>query len=306
MSRSVQYQTFGGPENLQIVNGPIPEPGPGEIRVKVAFAGLNPVDFKIFRGGPLAEMFGAELPSGVGNDLAGVVDRVGEGVSTFAPGDQIFGAARNRAIADFVVISEDSALPVPPGLSLETGAVLWVAGSTAWALVESLNLSAADTVLVSAAAGGVGVIAAQLAKLKGAAVIGTASAANHEYLRGIGVLPVAYGEGLAERLREAAPEGITAMIDAHGAASITAGLAAGIPAARISSAAAHSPDELQGARAVGSADAKTEDLAAVAKLLAEGVIDVPIDSRYPLDQVQQAYVRAEAGHLRGKIVISLG
>lgn len=306
MSRFVQYEEFGGPEVLQIVNVADPEPGPGEIRVKVGYAGLNPVDFKIFHGGPVAEVFGAQLPSGVGNDFAGVVDRVGSGVSAFAPGDEVFGAARNHAIADLVVVPESSLLPLPAGLGLEAGAILWVAGRTAWALVESLELNDQDTVVVSAAAGGVGVLAAQLAKRKGATVIGTASLANHEYLRSIGILPVAYGEGLSDRLREAAPQGISALIDAQGAASISAGLAAGVPAGRIVSAAAHAPEELQGARSVGGNDATTEDLAEVAKLLAAGALEVPIDSRFPLDQVRQAYVRAEGGHLRGKIVVSLG
>ncbi|GAA1050859.1 NADP-dependent oxidoreductase [Arthrobacter russicus] len=305
MSRFVQYEEFGGPEVLQIVNVADPEPGPGEIRIKVAAAGLNPVDFKIFHGGPIAEAFGASLPSGVGNDFAGVVDRVGAGVSEFAVGDEVFGAARNHAIADLVVVPVESVLPLPAGLSLETAATLWVAGRTAWALVESLELTGQDTVVVSAAAGGVGVLAAQLAKRKGATVIGTASAANHEYLRSIGVLPVAYGEGLADRLRAAAPQGLTAMVDAQGAASISAALAVGVPTARIVSAAAHAPDELQGARAVGGNDATTEELAVVAQLVADGALEVPIDSRFPLDQVQQAYVRAEGGHLRGKIVVSL-
>lgn len=305
MSRFVQYEEFGGPEVLQIIEVSDPEPGQGEVRIKVAFAGLNPVDFKIFHGGPVAQAFGAQLPSGVGNDLAGIIDRVGPGVSKFAVGDRVFAAARNQALADFVVVPEGSVLAVPEGLSLENAATLWVAGRTAWALVESLQLTDQDTVLIGAAAGGVGVIADQLAKRKGAVVIGTASADNHEYLRGIGVIPVSYGDGLVQRVREAAPQGITAVVDAQGPATITAGLELGVPANRISSAAAHGDAELQGANQVGGSDASNEDLEALAKLIADGAIEVPIDSRYPLEQVQQAYQRAEGGHLRGKIVIML-
>lgn len=304
MSRFVQYEEFGGPEVLQVVNVEEPQAGEGQIRIKVSYAGLNPADFKLFHGGPIAAAFGVSLPSGVGNDLAGVVDQVGEGVSEFAVGYEVFAAARNEAIADFAVVPVSSVLPVPAGLSLEIAGSLWIAGRTAWALVESLDLGEQETVLVSAASGGVGVIAAQLAKRKGATVIGTASEANHAYLQGLGVVPVSYGDGQADRIRAAAPQGITGVIDAQGAATISAALELGIPLNRISSAAAHG-DELQGANSVGGAQSSNENLAELAVLVAAGDVEVPIDSRYPFDQVQQAYVRAEGGHLRGKIVITL-
>ncbi|HEY5221928.1 MAG TPA: NADP-dependent oxidoreductase [Microbacteriaceae bacterium] len=300
MSRFVQYQQFGGPEVLEIVEVEPPHPGAGQVRVRVFAAGLNPVDFKIYHGGPAAAAYGAVVPSGVGNDFSGVIDELGEGVTDWSLGEEVLGGSRNFAEADFVVVDAGVLTRKPAGMSFEAAGSLAVAGRTAWASVNALKLTSADTVLVSAAAGGVGVLAAQLARATGASVIGTASSANHDYLRSLGVVPVGYGDGLAERIREVSPEGITAVLDNHGPATIETAIELGVPLDRINTIAAHGYD---GVLSVGGAAATADDLSHVAQLIADGDLELPIDSIYPLERVREAYERLEAGHVRGKIVL---
>jgi NADPH:quinone reductase-like Zn-dependent oxidoreductase len=300
MSRFVRFERFGSPEVLEVVDVEPPHPGQGQVRVRVLAAGLNPVDYKIFHGGPAAEAYGAVVPSGAGNDFAGTIDESGDGVTGWATGDAVLGGARNNALADFVVIDADDLLTrKPDGLPFEVAGSLAVVGRTAWANLQAVPLESDDTVFVSAAAGGVGILTVQLAKRAGATVIGSASESNHEYLRSLGVLPVAYGDGLVERIRELAPDGLTAAIDNHGADSVDAAIELGVPVDRINSIATHG---YRGVKNAGGYDATTEDLARVARLIADGEIELPIDSIYPLERVQEAYERLEAGHLRGKIV----
>lgn len=298
--RAVRYARFGAPEVLELVEVPDVQPGPGQVRVRVQAAGLNPVDYKIFHG-PAAEAYGVSLPSGVGHDFAGVVDRVGDGVVGFAPGDAVFGGKRNEALADFVVVDAvELLLLTPPGLATEVAGSLAVAGRTAWASVAAVGVSRADTVLVSAAAGGVGVLAAQLARRAGATVIGTAGPANHAFLRELDVIPVAYGDDLVERVRAIAPGPVTACLDNHGADTIDAALELGVPLARINTIAARGH---RGAVGAGAQQASTADLAQVALLLAEGELVLPIAAVFPLERAREAYERLETGHLRGKIVL---
>jgi NADPH:quinone reductase-like Zn-dependent oxidoreductase len=302
MSRFVQYDEFGDRSNLKVVEVQEPTAGAGQVRVRVKAAGLNPVDYKIFHGGPGAQAYGATVPSGVGNDFAGVVDQVGDGVTEFAVGDKVFGGARNFAEADYVVVPVDAIVPKPEGLSFEVAGSLPVVGRTAWASVASLDLTEDDTVLVSAAAGGVGVLAVQLAVRAGATVVGTASVENHEFLESLGVIPVAYGDGLVERLREAAPGGYTAALDNHGPQTIDVAIELGIPIARINTIAAYGP-AARGAQGVGGSHATNADLEHMAQLLADAEIVLPIDSVFPLERVVDAYAKLEAGHVRGKIVL---
>jgi NADPH:quinone reductase-like Zn-dependent oxidoreductase len=303
MSRFVQYEEFGDGSNLAVVVVQPPVAGPGEVRVKVKVAGLNPVDFEIFRGGPAAESFGVRLPSGVGNDFSGIVDQVGEGVTDFAVGDAVFGGARHAAASDFVVMPRDGLLVrKPEKLSFELAGALAVVGRTAWASVASVNLTPADTVLISAAAGGVGVLASQLAVRSGATVVGTASVRNHEFLRSLGVIPVAYGDAMVERLRAIAPQGYTAALDNHGPDTIRAAIELRIPISRINTIATYGPEAL-GASNVGGAHATSADLAHMAQLLADGALMLPIDAVYPLQRVSEAYAHLQTGHVRGKIVL---
>ena len=175
MARRVVFSATGGPEILEVVEAPIPEPGSGEIRVRVRAAGINPVDSKIFTGGPAAAAYGLVLPSGNGSDFAGTVDALGEGVTAHAVGDQVYGGLRFSGQADFVVIAADEVGVIPEGLTMEQAGGLDIVGRTALASVHSVDVHAGDVVFISAAAGGVGVLASQLAVRAGATVVGTAS-----------------------------------------------------------------------------------------------------------------------------------
>jgi NADPH:quinone reductase-like Zn-dependent oxidoreductase len=304
MARYVRFDEFGGTEVLRVVKEQPIEAGPGEVRVRVHSAGLNVVDVKILKGGPAAARYNATPPCGNGNDFAGVVDQVGHGVTGIEAGDRVFGGKRMHAQADFVVTDPGALLRMPDELDFDTAGCLEIAGRTAWASVHSLRLGSHDTVLVSAAAGGVGVLAAQLALRTGARVVGTASPANHEFLRSIGVIPVEYGEGMVDRLRKVAPR-LTAALDNHGPATIDAALKLGVPGPRINTIASRGHKEDAGIAYIGGAEATKDDLATVAALIASGEIVLPIDTVYPLERVRDAYDHLLRGHVRGKIVLAL-
>ena len=303
MARYVRIDEFGGPEVLSIVHDEQPQAGRGEVRVRVLIAGLNPVDYKIFHGGPAAVRYEAVPPCGNGNDFSGVIDELGDGVTDFQLGDAVFGGKRMHAQADFVVIDATRILKKPATLTFEQAGGLDIAGRAAWASVASLGLSIDDTVLIGAAAGGVGVLACQLALRSGASVIGTASPVNHDFLRSLGVVPVAYGDGLVERVRAITPA-VTAALDYNGAATIDAALELGVPGTRINTIAARGHRAEAGITQVGGQAADIHDLEALADLIAAGEIVLPIDRVFPLEQVQEAYRYLMAGHLRGKVVLS--
>jgi len=305
MSRQVTYSQLGGPQVLTISEVSDPHAGAGEVRVRVKFAGINPFDAKAFSGAATATPQNIKFPSGNGNDFAGVVDEVGESVSDFAVGDEVFGGKGFSAQADYVVVPAQKLVHKPASLSWEQAGGLDIAGRTAWASVASISLSSKDTVLVSAAAGGVGVIAAQLAKLNGAKVIGSASESNHEFLRSLGIHPVTYGAGMVERVLAISPEGITAALDNNGRETVDAALALGAPAERINSIADYAAQAQYGTTGVGAAGATPDDLAALAALVGAGTVRVPIDSVFPLERVSEAYTKLMEGHSRGKIVLAL-
>jgi NADPH:quinone reductase-like Zn-dependent oxidoreductase len=304
--RRVQYQRQGGPEVLEVSEVDPPHAGPGEVRVQVRTAGLNPLDAKIFSGAPTAQKHEVGFPSGNGNDFAGVVDEVGEGVTELRLGDVVLGGLLRQAQAEAVVIPADRVVVKPDELSLEQAGALDIVARTAWASVASLELGAQDTVLVSAAAGGVGVVAAQLARRTGATVIGTAGEENHEFLRSLGVIPVAYGPGVTERVHAAAATAVTAVLDNHGRETVQAGLDLGVPAARINSIADYAAVRDLGVAGVGASGAGAAELAVVADLVGSGAVRLPVEAVYPLEQVQEAYRHLGRGHLRGKILLTIG
>ena len=219
-SRAVQLESFGGPEVLNLSEVLAPQAGPGQIRVRVTAAGLNPMDWFMTSDAQTATRFGLSLPSGFGTDYAGVVDQVGDGVTGFAAGDRVFGGALSRAVADYVVIDVAGTIAAggdahhtPDGVDDRTAAVLAIGGCTAAAALAVVKPGPGDTLLIGGAGGGVGVFAVQLARLAGARVIGTGSATSADALRALGAEPVAYGDGLADRVRALAPAGVTAAID---------------------------------------------------------------------------------------------
>ena len=214
--KAIRYSEFGGPEVLELVELPDPRPGPGQIRVAVRAVGVNPVDWKMRRG-----MMRGDLPQSTGREVAGVVDELGEGVTHAAPGDRVFGFAADGAGAAALALLADYA-PIPPSLGFAAAASLPVAVETAVRTLDLLGVGAGSTVLVNGAAGAVGSAAVQIAGARGARVIGTASANNHEYLRSLGAEATTYGEGLVERVREVTPAGVDAAFDAAGGGALPA------------------------------------------------------------------------------------
>ena len=306
MSRAVIYEMFGGPEVLELREVPEPHAGPGELRVRVTAAGLNPMDWLLSSMPEVAKGFGYSVPSGFGYDFAGVVDEVGGGVEGFAVGDRVYGGALGRAVADFVVVDTpaEALLHTPEGISDEVASTLPVAGRTAAAALAAIDLRSGDTVLVGGAGGGVGVFVVQLAKLAGATVIGTASERTFEFLRQLGAEPVAYGAGLADRVRTLAPEGVTAATDLFGTETVEAALALGVPPERISTVAA-GPNPPGGVRATGGIDAQPDALERITDAILAGEITVPIAATFPIEQIRDAVTLQAGRHVHGKIVVTL-
>jgi NADPH:quinone reductase-like Zn-dependent oxidoreductase len=306
-SRAVQLDSFGGPEVLDIREIPAPQAGPGQVRVRVTAAGLNPMDWIMTADAETAARFGLSLPAGFGTDYAGVVDQVGAGVTGFAPGDRVFGGALSRAVADFVVIdaageiAANEAHHTPDGVDDRTAATLSIAGRTASAALAVVDPGPDDTVLIGGAAGGVGVFAVQLARIAGARVIGTGSAASADFLRELGADPVAYGDGLADRVRALAPGGVTAAIDLHGTETVHTARDLGVPDDRICTIAAR----VDGVSGANGANAAVGALEEIARLVAEGRLCVPVAATFPVEQIRRAAELQAGRHVHGKVVIDL-
>jgi enoyl reductase len=299
MPRIVQFAEFGPASVLEIVEVAEPHAAQDQVRVAVQSLGLNPIDSKV-RGGHVQDYIPIRPPSGLGNEFAGVIDEVGTGVSGLHVGDAVFGTAPFRALAEYLVVEPGDLVPKPAEISWDVAAVLPVAGATGYNSVTSLRIGPQDTVLVSAAAGGVGSVAAQLAVRAGATVIGTASEHNHNYLRSLGVLPSTYGPGLVDRIRLIAPAGITAALENNGTEAIEAALELGVAPARINTVVGTAAR--YGIGGVGGSSGP-ETLTTVAGLIASAALSIPIEATYAFDDVIAAYERLDTGHLRGKIVL---
>lgn len=306
MTKAVQFDQYGGIDVLQVRDVPRPVPAPDEVLVQVRAAGINPGEAKI-RTGVLHDRFPATFPSGQGSDLAGVVVEAGHGVARFAPGDEVFGYTDNRAShAEFVVVPASQLVTKLEGLSWEVAGSLFVAGTTAYAAVGSVHLSPGDVVAVSAAAGGVGTIAVQLARAAGATVIGIAGPDNDEWLTAHGVIPVNYGDGLAERITAAAPQGrVDAFLDLFGGGYVDLALnELGVDLQRIDTIIDFAAIERYGVQSVGNAEgASAQVLSELAALIVDGKLEVTVAQTFPLDAVRSAYELLERQHTRGKIVL---
>ncbi len=303
-SQAVRFDRYGGREVLYIAEVPMPIPAPGEVVVSVRAAGINPGEAAI-RSGALHDRFPATFPSGQGSDLAGVVTAVGDGVEGFAVGDEVLGFSwRRSSHASHVSVPTGQLIVKPRQLSWEVAGSLYVVACTAYAAVRAVDAKNGDTVAVSAAAGGVGTIVVQLLRVRGARVLGIASPANADWLVAHGATPVPYGDGLARRLREAAPDGIDAFIDLFGPDYVQLAADLGISRHRIETIIARQKALELGAKAEGSVDASTvEVLTEMADLVASGAIEVPIAATYPLEQVGDAFEKLEQRHTHGKIVL---
>jgi NADPH2:quinone reductase len=302
--RAVRFDHYGDRDVLHIAQVDMPVPPEGEVVVEVRAAGINPGEASI-RLGLLDAMFPATFPSGEGSDLAGIVSAVGEGVTEFTVGDEVLGWSwRRSSHAEFVAVPVGQLIEKPAGLGWEVAGALYVVGCTAYAAVRAVGVREGDTVAVSAAAGGVGSVAVQLLRLKGATVLGIASERNHDWLAAHGVVPIAYGDGLVDRLRAAAPNGIDAFIDLFGPEYLDVAVELGIAPDRIETIISREKAGEIGAKVEGSGTASTTDvLAEMAELVASEQIEVPIAATYPLERVRDAYAELEQRHTRGKIVL---
>lgn len=304
--KAVRFDNYGDVDVLDVREVARPDPGTAEVVVEVKAAGINPGEAMI-RWGALQEVWPAAFPSGQGSDFSGVVAAIGPGVDAVTVGDEVLGFTNSRASqAEYVVVPAAQLAAKPANVSWEVAGGLFVAGTTAYAAVRSVDLKPGDTVVIAGAAGGVGTIAVQLAKRSGATVIGIAGPANDEWLSAHGVIPVNYGDGLAERLRAAAPGGrIDAFLDLFGGGYVElASTQLGVAAERIDTVIDFPAVERFGVNSAGNQDAADATvLAELAALISQGELEVPVAEVVPLADVQRAYRTLEQRHTRGKMVL---
>jgi len=296
--RAVQFSQFGGPEVLELVELPDPHPAAGQIRVAVRAAGVNPIDWKIRTGA-----MGGALPQRTGQEVAGVVDEVGEGVSDVVAGDEVFGSAVGGGAAELALLAHYAR--IPPSLDFAAAAALPVAVETAIRTLDLLGVDEGMTVLVNGAAGSVGQAAVQFARERGARVIGTASPGNHEFLRSLGAEPTTYGEGLADRVRALAPEGVDRALDAAGGGALPALVELTGGSEHVVTIADFQGAEQTGVKATGGPGTERawRALAAATELIEAGRFSLPVAQTFPLDQIAEAHRLSETGHVRGKLVL---
>ena len=299
--KAIQFSQFGGPEVLELVEVPDPHPAPGQIRVAVRAVGVNPIDWKLRSG-----MRGGDLPQRTGGEVAGVVDEVGDGVTDVAVGDRVFGFAAGFDGAAELALSAEYAR-IPPSLDFAGAAGLPVAVETAVRTLDLVGVGAESTVVVNGAAGAVGSSAVQIAVGRGARVIGTASPGNHEYLRSLGAEPTTYREGLAERLRELAPDGIDAAVDAAGGGALPALVELAGGPEHVVTIADYAGAQATGVRFSAGADPSTaravHALKDIGELIEAGRFTLTVAQTFPLDQIAEAHRLSETGHVRGKLVL---
>ncbi|MFC8453602.1 NADP-dependent oxidoreductase [Kitasatospora sp. NPDC057223] len=304
--KAIAIRQYGGPEVVEFTDLPDPKLGPDSVLVHVRAAGVNPVDWKV-REGHLDGILDAHFPLVMGWDLAGVVRAVGGAVTEFAAGDEVIGYVRKDSVehgtyAELVSAPVRTLARKPSALDWAQAGGLPLAGLTAYqALVRALRVRSGETVLVHAAAGGVGHLAVQIAVALGARVIGTAGTRNHDYLRGLGAEPVEYGEGLADRVRALAPGGVDAALDLVGGDAVAVSATLVADPARIASIADYGVVAHGGHYVWCRPDA--EDLAALARLADEGSLTVTVASTFPLAQAASAQALSAEGRTRGKIVL---
>jgi len=305
--KALFYDEFGGREKFQFGELPDPHLGPDSLVVKVVAAGINPVDYKI-RQGYLAGLMDATFPVVPGWDVAGVVVATGLDTPEYAVGDEVLAYARKDVVsggtlAELVSVPVRTVAHKPSGVSFTDAAALPLAGLTALQSVRRAGVEAGQTVLIHAAAGGVGSFATQLAVLAGARVVGTAGASNHDYLRSLGAEPISYGEQLVEQARALAPEGFDVILDYVGGQAMDTVPALLMPGGSVASIADSRAVALGGHYVWVRPD--HDDLAELVGLVADGKLRVNLAGIYPIEEAVAAYAELEGGHVRGKLVVTI-
>jgi len=304
MSKAVRFDHYGNVDVLKVVEVEKPSPSPGRILVRVITAGINPGEIAI-REGQLDKQFPATFPSGEGTDFAGIVAELGDGVTSPGVGTAVIGWSNERsAQSEFVAVPADQLVVKPESLDWDVAGALYVVASTATAAVAAVAPQRGETVLVSGAAGGVGSLVAQLVLRTGASVVGTAGVSHHDWLRSLGVIPIDYENDLQQRLGRVAPGGFDAVIDTVGHGYVSLAIKLGVEPKRINTiidfeAAARHKVHTDGSSAGESGTV----LAEIARLVADGELQVPVAAVYDLKDVRQAYTQLASGHTGGKIVL---
>ena len=303
MPQIAQFDEYGDPDVLHVVDVPAPTPGPGQVRIAVHAAGVNPIEWKIVAGF-MRDKRPLSLPAGLGSDVAGIVDRIGPGVTEFDVGTAVLGSAVTGSFAEYALAETARLVRKPDDMSWEVAGSLAGAGGTAYVVLNKLGVHAGETLLIHAAAGGVGTFAVQLAIARGVTVIGTASERNHDYLRSIGAIPVTYGEGLLERVRQAAPDGVDAVLDASGRGEIPLSIElTGNPERVLTLVAFDAAESGIQLHAGGAGDDLGDALRELVALTEQRRVATAVSQTYPLGELAQALRASREGHLNGKIVI---
>jgi NADPH:quinone reductase-like Zn-dependent oxidoreductase len=299
--RAVTFTEYGGPEVLRVAEAEEPHAGAGQVRIAVRASGVNPIDWKA-RSGMLREVMPVEFPVLDGREAAGVVDEVGEGVEGVSAGDDVFGFTVAGAAAEYAVL--DAFARKPAGLSWEEAAGLPVAVETSVRVFNVLGgIGEGQTIVINGAAGGVGTAAVQLARARGARVIGTASEGNHEFLRSLGAEATTYGGGMAERIRALAPDGVDLAFDTAGKGAIPDLIELTADPAKVATIADFTAAEL-GAKVTGGGDGRAPGaLEEAAALIEKGEFSLPVAQAFPFDRAGDAHRTSEGGHVRGKLVL---
>ncbi|MEV7923905.1 NADP-dependent oxidoreductase [Kitasatospora sp. NPDC088779] len=309
MTKAIAFSEYGGVDVLRPTDVELPAPGPGQVRVAVRTVGVNPLDHKV-RSGSMVAAFPVSFPHVGGYELAGAVEAVGPDVTAWAPGDEVFGAVMGGAYAEQALVDADLLARKPAALSWEEAAAIPVAAETAERVLGVLGVRAGETLLVHGAAGGVGTLLLQLARARGITVVGTAGEANHGYLRELGAIPVAYGDGLADRVRAAAPGGVDRALDAAGKGGVLPlSIELTGSADRVVTIVDFAGSAEYGVRFSGGAEGvesyHQRAYAAVLALHEAGTLRLPLHQVLPLAEAAEAHRLSEHGHLRGKIVLTV-
>ncbi|MGK4580933.1 NADP-dependent oxidoreductase [Kitasatospora sp. HPMI-4] len=292
----------GGPEVLRVAELPVPVPGPGQVLVRVLAAGIQPADTAI-RGGWTPPGAAVELPAVPGNEFAGVVERLGEGTTGWTAGDEVLGFQLLGGHAQYIAVDADRLVAKPAAMPWTAAGSLSASGQTAHVALTELEVGRGDVLLVHGAAGGVGTVAVQLARAWGATVIGTASERNHGYLRELGAIPVAYGPGLADRVRALAPTGVDAAFDAAGRGALEASVELVADRTRIGTIVDYETAERLGLRGLRGLRTAAR-LAELVRLWEAGGLRLETAATFPLSRAAEAHRLVEDGHVRGKAVIT--